>query len=72
MRTNIDIDDALLKEAMEVTGLGTKKATVEEALRRLVTIQRQRRALADMKGLGWEGDLDEMRRNFSRDFGDPE
>lgn len=72
MRTNIDIDDALLKEAMEVTELSTKKAVVEEALRRLVTIQRQRRALADMKGIGWDGNLDEMRRNFSRDFGDPE
>lgn len=71
MRTNIDIDDVLLKEAMEVTGLDTKKATVEEALRKLVAIGRQRKALAEMKGLGWDGDLDEMRRNFSRDFGDP-
>ena len=36
MRTNIDIDDDLLAQAMAVTGLATKKATVEEALRRLV------------------------------------
>ena len=36
MRTNIDIDDDLLTEAMAVSGLSTKKATVEEALRRLV------------------------------------
>lgn len=61
MRTNIDIDDALLKEAMEATGLGTKKATVEEALRRLVDNHRRRRAFDELKGMGWEGDLDEMR-----------
>lgn len=61
MRTNIDIDDALLQEAMEVTGLTTKKATVEEALRRLVDNHRRRRAFDELKGMGWEGDLDEMR-----------
>lgn len=61
MRTNIDIDDALLKEAMEVTELSTKKAVVEEALRRLVENHRRRRAFDELKGMGWEGDLDEMR-----------
>jgi Arc/MetJ family transcription regulator len=61
MRTNIDIDDALLAEAMETSGLKTKKATVEEALRRLVRERRQKEAIADMAGLGWEGDLDAMR-----------
>jgi Arc/MetJ family transcription regulator len=61
MRTNIDIDDDLLTEAMAATGLPTKKATVEEALRRMVTRHRRRAALADMAGLGWEGDLDAMR-----------
>ena len=59
MRTNID--DALLTEAMAAAGLTTKKATVEEALRRLVQRHRRRRALDDMAGLGWEGDLPEMR-----------
>ena len=38
MRTNIEIDDDLLAEAMEAAGQTTKKATVEEALRRLVRI----------------------------------
>jgi len=41
MRTNIEIDDALMKQAMEVAGVTTKKAAVEEALRRMVRIQRQ-------------------------------
>ena len=61
MRTNIDIDDELLAEAMAAAGLATKKATVEEALRRLVQRHRRRSALADMAGLGWEGDLAAMR-----------
>lgn len=61
MRTNIDIDDELMAEAMEATGLPTKKATVEEALRRIVRVRRQLQALEDMEGLGWEGDLDAMR-----------
>ena len=61
MRTNIDLDDALLAEAMAAAGLATKKATVEEALRRLVAEHRRRHALEDLAGLGWDGDLDAMR-----------
>jgi Arc/MetJ family transcription regulator len=61
VRTNIDIDDDLLTEAMAASGLSTKKATVEEALRRLVQRYRRRAALADMTGLGWDGDLVAMR-----------
>ncbi|WP_428979591.1 type II toxin-antitoxin system VapB family antitoxin [Hansschlegelia zhihuaiae] len=62
VRTNIDIDEALLKEAMEALGLKTKKAAVEEALRRLIATARRRRAIEELRGLGWEGDLDQMRR----------
>ncbi|ACK52592.1 conserved hypothetical protein [Methylocella silvestris BL2] len=65
MRTNIEIDDELLAEAMAATGLSTKKATVEEALRALVRQKRQRRAIADMIGLGWQGDLDASRQGGS-------
>ena len=52
MRTNIDLADTLVSEAMKVTGLGTKKAVVEEALRRLVRAAGQSQAIADMAGLG--------------------
>ena len=62
MRTNIDIDDALMAEAMAASGHKTKKATIAEALRRMVRQEARRRAIADMRGLGWEGDLDAMRR----------
>ena len=61
LRTNIDIDDHLLAAAMAATGLPTKKATVEEALRLVVGDDLRRKAIEDMAGLGWEGDLDEMR-----------
>jgi len=61
MRTNIEIDDELLAQAMAATGLSTKRATVEEGLRLLVRLRGQVEALKRLKGLGWEGDLDEMR-----------
>jgi Arc/MetJ family transcription regulator len=61
MRTNIDINGDLIAEAMRLTGLTTKRATVEEALRRLVRHYHRRTAVADMAGLGWEGNLDAMR-----------
>ena len=61
MRTNIDLDEALITEAMRITGLGTKKAVVEEALRRLVQAGRQTAAIHAMSDLGWEGDLDALR-----------
>jgi Arc/MetJ family transcription regulator len=61
MRTNIVIDEALLAAAMAATGLPTKRATVEEALRRLVRRHEQKQAIAEMAGMGWEGDLDAMR-----------
>ncbi|NTF86852.1 type II toxin-antitoxin system VapB family antitoxin [Agrobacterium rhizogenes] len=63
MRTNIDIDDALIAEAMAATGQSTKKATVEEALRSVVRWHRQKKAFDDLTGLGWDGDLEEMRRD---------
>lgn len=64
MRTNIEPDDDLIAEAMEITGLSTKKATVEKALRDLARIHRQMHALHALEGMGWEGDLDEMRTDW--------
>jgi Arc/MetJ family transcription regulator len=67
MRTNIEIDDILLEEAMAATGLKTKKATVEEGLRKIVQFHRQREALKALRGMGWEGDLDAMRTDREPD-----
>lgn len=63
MRTNIDIDDDLLALAMAASGLSTKRATVEEALRLLVAAHRRREAIQSSAGIGWDGDLDAMRRD---------
>jgi Arc/MetJ family transcription regulator len=61
MRTNIEIDDELLAEAMALTGEPTKRATVEAALRTMVRLKRQKQAGMNLAGIGWEGDLDAIR-----------
>jgi len=68
MRTNIEIDDELMKQAMKATGAGTKKAAVESALRLAVQMHKQEKALKGLWGLGWEGDLDSMREDGHRDW----
>jgi len=61
MRTNIDIDDRLMREAMQRSGASTKKAAVEAGLRLLVKTHAQT-AIRRLKGkLRWEGDLNESR-----------
>jgi Arc/MetJ family transcription regulator len=69
MRTNIEIDDELLAQAMAAAGLATKRATVEEGLRLLVRIRGQVEALDALRGVGWEGDLPAMREGRALDSG---
>lgn len=61
MRATIEIDDELLAAAMAVTGLPTTQEAVEEALRRVTKLHRQKIAGDALAGIGWEGDLDAMR-----------
>jgi Arc/MetJ family transcription regulator len=63
MRTNIVIDDELMAEALEASGLKTKKAVVEEALRTLVRLKRQERVRYLRGKLAWEGDLSALRED---------
>ncbi len=65
MRTNIVIDDELLKRAMELSGIKTKRAVVEEGLRLLIQIKEQSSLLALRGKLHWEGDLNVMRDDIS-------
>lgn len=51
MRTTIDIDEELLRQAEEASGCKTKKATVEAALRELVW----RKTLADFDAIRGPG-----------------
>jgi len=63
MRTNIVIDEDLMKEAMTLSRLKTKKAVVESGLKLLVQIKKQEQ-LKSLRGkLKWIGDLDAMRRD---------
>jgi Arc/MetJ family transcription regulator len=61
MRTNIDIDNALIAEAMAASGLRTKKAVVEEALRRLIRQKQEEQTLELYGTVDWEGDLEQSR-----------
>jgi Arc/MetJ family transcription regulator len=61
MRTNIVIDDELMAQAMASSGLPTKKAVIEEALRTLIRLKAQE-GVRKLRGqLHWEGNLNEMR-----------
>ncbi len=61
MRTNLIIDDALMAQAMEASGLTTKRETVELTLTTLVQLRRQEDIRAARGKLAWVGDLDPMR-----------
>ncbi|MBI2844471.1 MAG: type II toxin-antitoxin system VapB family antitoxin [Armatimonadetes bacterium] len=66
MRTNIVIDEELIRAAQEATGLKTKKGVVEEGLRRLVRCKQQVDAINALKGSAdWQGDLRSLRKNRS-------
>jgi Arc/MetJ family transcription regulator len=58
MRTNIEIDDDVMREAQRLTGARTKRETVDLALRELVARQR-RVGILDLRGkVHWDGDLE--------------
>lgn len=61
MRTNIDIDDRLMRQAMRSSAARTKRGVVEEALRLLIQTRGQH-GIRRLRGkVGWEGDLDASR-----------
>lgn len=63
MRTNVEIDDELMREALRLTGIKTKRAVIDAALRMLVRVKRQEDILHLAGKVHWEGDLDESRQN---------
>ena len=63
MRTNIDIDDDLMRDAIAATGEPTKRAVVERALRLLIQTHAQV-SVRKLRGkVAWQGDLAESRRS---------
>ncbi len=61
MRTNIEIDEKLMAEAMRVTSLRSKKAVVDLALRTLIGLRAQGQVKQLRGALHWEGNPDELR-----------
>jgi Arc/MetJ family transcription regulator len=69
-RTNIDIDEDLVREVMRRYSLSTKKEAVDLALRRLVGVPLTKEFLLGLRGTGWSGDLDAMRDDAPASWGD--
>lgn len=64
MRTNIVIEDALMKKVLAITGLKTKKEAVELGLQTIIRLD-QAKKIKEFRGkLKWEGNLDEMRTDL--------
>ena len=62
MRTNINIEDQLIAQTMQATGIKTKKEAVEQGLKLLLQ-KAQQQQIRKLRGkLNWEGDLAEMRK----------
>jgi len=61
MRTNIELDDVLVKKAMELTQLSTKKALIHKALEELIKSNTRKKMLNFFGNDVWEGNLKEMR-----------
>jgi Arc/MetJ family transcription regulator len=61
-RTNIVLDERLLARARKLTGVRTTRELVDRAVRELVDREDQRRMAIQLRGSGWQGDLDAMRR----------
>jgi len=63
VRTNIVIDDKLMKETLRATGLKTKREAVELGLRTVLRLRQQAEIRRFRGKLDWQGDLDAMRRD---------
>lgn len=63
-RTNVDVDEELIARVMRRYGLTTKRAAIDLALRRLDLEPMSREEALAMRGTGWEGDLEDLRRGY--------
>ena len=62
MRTNIDLDDALISRGLKLSGLRTKKELVNTALREFIRRKDQKNILKLQGRIHWQGDLETMRK----------
>lgn len=61
MRTNIDIDDKLMEQAIKLTKLKSKKEVVNKALKEIIKTEKINQLRALRGKINWEGNLEEMR-----------
>jgi len=72
MRTNIEIDDKLMEDALRATGAKTKKEAVELGLRTLLDLRAQEKARELRGKITWEGDLNTISCYSTRCLVEPE
>jgi Arc/MetJ family transcription regulator len=61
MRTNIELDDTLVSQALKLSKLRTKREVVQEALKNYISSMKKRELLQLKGRVTWEGNLKEMR-----------
>ena len=61
MRTNIELDDTLVSQALKLSKLKTKREVVQEALKNYISSMKKRELLQLKGRVTWEGNLKEMR-----------
>jgi Arc/MetJ family transcription regulator len=69
MRTNVILDDELIRKAQQLTGIKTKKDVIHEALVTLIRMREQAQVRALRGKLPWDGDLNQQRQGRSHDHG---
>ena len=62
-RTNIVLDDALIKQCLKITGIKTRRNLVDHALRELLRHENQKKILELQGSIDWEGDLSNWRKD---------
>jgi Arc/MetJ family transcription regulator len=61
MRTNIELDDVLVKQALKLSNIKTKKGVIHEALRNYIAWMKKKQLLNLKGNVKWEGSLKDMR-----------
>jgi Arc/MetJ family transcription regulator len=69
MRTNVILNDELIRKAQQLTGIKTKKDVIHEALITLIRMREQAQVRALRGKLPWDGDLNQQRQGRSHDLG---
>ncbi|NLF95521.1 MAG: type II toxin-antitoxin system VapB family antitoxin [Candidatus Riflebacteria bacterium] len=64
-RTNVELDENLVNDCVKITGIKTRKALIDHALRELLRHERQLELLKLKGNISWEGNLDEWRQDRS-------